>query len=128
MSQDAHQPDPAAERSSPLGSLLRPLSIHPLYPNHYVWFVFLSAMDVFMTFIVLQFGGAEANKLADWILQRFGLGGMTLFKFAMVTFVICLCEIIGRLRYSSGRLLIWAGIIVTCFPVALAFGLLFLHA
>jgi len=103
------------------------LATQPLYPNRYVWFVFLSAMDVFMTFIVLQFGGTEANGIANWILERFGLPGMTLFKFAMVTLVISLCEITGRLNERSGRLLVTAGIVVTCIPVTLAFALLFLH-
>ena len=54
------------------------MSLQPLYPNRYVWFVFLSAMDVFMTFIVLQIGGSEANGIANWILERYGLSGMTL--------------------------------------------------
>ena len=105
----------------------RVLTLRPLYPNLYVWFVFLSAMDVIMTFLVLYFGGTEANSLANWILQRFGLPGMTLFKFAMVTFVIALCEIAGRLNERAGRLLITAGIIVTCIPVVLAFSLLIVH-
>lgn len=104
------------------------LATQALYPNRYVWFVFLSAMDVFMTFIVLQFGGSEANGIANWILERYGLSGMTLFKFALVTLVIGICEITGRLSDRAGRLLVTAGIIVTCVPVTLAFGLLFLHA
>jgi hypothetical protein len=103
------------------------LTLHPLYPNRYVWFVFLSAMDVFMTFLVLFFGGSEANSLANWVLERYGLAGMTLYKFALITFVIAVCEIVGRLSDRAGRLLINAGIIVTCIPVTLAFALLFVH-
>ena len=110
--------------SNVTSSLRQRMSIHPLYPNRYVWFVFLSTMDVFMTFIVLQFGGAEANSLANWILVRFGLAGMTIFKFVMVVFVIGLCEIVGRLDERAGRLLIGAGLIITCAPVVLAFVLL----
>lgn len=95
-----------------------------LYPNRYVWFVFLSTMDVLMTFIVLWFGGRETNGVANWVLQRFGFVGITLFKFALVIVVIVLCEIVGRKDERAGLLLIRAGIVITCVPVAIAFVLL----
>ena len=101
------------------------MATQALYPNRYVWFVFLSTMDVLMTFVVLWFGGREANSLANWVLERWGFAGMTIFKFALVVVVIGLCEIVGRLRESAGRLLINVGIVVTCVPVTVAFLLLF---
>lgn len=100
------------------------MSVKPLYPNQYVWFVFLSTMDVLMTFVVLWFGGSEANTLANWVLQKWGFAGMTIFKFVLVTFVISLCEVVGRRDPGAGRLLIRAGLVLTCVPVALAFLLL----
>ncbi len=90
----------------------------PLYPEPYVWFVLASALDVFLTFIVLELGGREVNKVAAWILDYFGLTGMTIFKFVMVTFVILLCQIIGRRNWKAGRrLAVWA-VAITFFPVA----------
>ena len=43
-----------------------------LYPQAYIWFVFLSAMDVCMTVMVLHWGGSEVNVLADAVIQRWG--------------------------------------------------------
>ena len=103
------------------------MATQPLYPNRYVWFVFLSAMDVFMTFIVLWFGGREANNVANWIYQRWGISGMTAFKFAVVVFVILLCEYIGRRNERAGRLLAEWAIALTCLPVVIAIALLLLH-
>ena len=100
------------------------MATKPLYPNRYVWFVFLSAMDVMMTFVVLWFGGREANGLADWVLQRFGIAGMTLFKFAIVVFVILLCEYVGRRNDRAGRRLAEWAVALTCVPVVIAFALL----
>jgi hypothetical protein len=98
--------------------------LHPLYPNRYVWFVFLSALDVYMTYLVLWFGGREANSVANWVLQRWGISGLTLFKFALVIVVIGICEIVGRRKWAAGRLLIHVALFVTCIPVVVAFGLL----
>ena len=88
------------------------------------WLASKDMIDKAEEFLVVGYGGAEANSLANWILQRFGLAGMTIFKFVMVIFVIGLCEIVGRLDERAGRLLIGAGLIITCAPVVLAFVLL----
>lgn len=98
--------------------------MQPLYPNRYVWFVFLSAMDVLMTFVILSIGGREANSIANAILQRFGFAGLTIFKFVLVVFVILLCEFIGRKDEPKGRRLAEWAIVLTCLPVVIAFILL----
>lgn len=101
--------------------------MQPLYPNRYVWFVFLSAMDVMMTYVVLRFGGSEANNVAAWILYHWGFIGMIIFKFVLVALVIIICEYVGRRNRSYGRLLIHAGLVLTCLPVVIAFGLLIIE-
>jgi hypothetical protein len=92
-----------------------------LYPNLYTWFVFLSAMDVMMTWVVLHWGGTELNSVADAVLQRYGLRGMVMFKFALVVVVIVLCEVAGRYKPRAGRRLARASIVITCIPVTAAF-------
>jgi hypothetical protein len=92
-----------------------------LYPNAYVWFVFVSAMDVFMTAIILGFGGAEVNPIADSVLSAWGVTGMVIFKFAIVLLVILLCELIGRLRHRTGRRLAYFAVGITAVPMVLAF-------
>ena len=89
----------------------------PLYPNAYVWFVLASTLDVFLTFVVLYLGGREVNALANWVLTTLGLTGMILYKYALVAFVILLCQLVGRLRPSAGRRLAEWAVALTFVPV-----------
>jgi hypothetical protein len=95
-----------------------------LYENHYTWFVLVSALDLMLTWVVLQLGGREANGLAAAVLERFGLEGMIYFKFALVVFVIALCEIVGRRDRGAGRKLATWAVALTCVPLLVAVGLL----
>ena len=97
------------------------------YPNHYTWFVFISALDVMLTWVILYFGGWEANHVADFVIGRFGLPGLVTFKFGIVVFVIVLCEIVGRRRPRSGKRLAEWAIAITCIPVVIALYQLLLH-
>jgi len=98
-----------------------------LYPTHYVWLVFASALDIMFTWIVLHFGGWEVNRIAQRVLEQYGLTGIVLFKFALVTLLIVLCELIGRVNHPAGRRLATFAIILTFFPVMLAGLQLLLH-
>ena len=89
----------------------------PLYPNVYVWFVFVSFLDVMLTYVVLSLGGREVNHVANWVLQTFGIGGMVLFKFALVAVVILICETVGRRKLTTGRRLAEWAVAITCIPV-----------
>jgi hypothetical protein len=100
---------------------------HVRYPNEYVWFVFVSALDLMLTWIVLHFGGREANGIANTILQRFGLVGFVIFKFALVVLVICLCEVIGRHNDRVARRIATFAVAITCLPVLLSIVLLLTH-
>jgi hypothetical protein len=100
---------------------------HVRYPNEYVWFVFVSALDLMLTWIVLHFGGREANGIANTILQRFGLVGFVVFKFGLVILVISLCEVIGRHNDRAARRIASFAVVVTCLPVILSLVLLLTH-
>ncbi|HEV2296038.1 MAG TPA: DUF5658 family protein [Tepidisphaeraceae bacterium] len=91
-----------------------------LYENHYIWFVLVSALDVMFTWIVLHAGGREANAIAAAVLNRFGLGGMVVFKFALVILVIVLCETVGRRNRDAGRRLATWAVGLTCVPLVIA--------
>ena len=52
------------------------------FPNLYLWLVFLSALDVVLTRVILYFGGTEVNPVADWVIVQWGQMGLSLFKFA----------------------------------------------
>lgn len=109
-------------------SLGRPWDIRVLYPHTYVWYVYVSALDVMFTAVLLHFGGSEVNALANWVLHHWNLPGMILFKFVLVSFVICICEVVGRRRYILGRNLGHWAVGITCIPVLLAMLQLLSHA
>ena len=95
-----------------------------LYENHYTWFVFVSALDVMLTWVILHAGGREANHLAAAVLDRFGLEGLVVFKFALVILVIAICEVVGRKNIATGRRLASWAVALTCVPLLVAVGLL----
>ena len=98
-----------------------PLLRNALYPQAYVWFIFVSALDLMMTWVVLYFGGREVNVLADYILDRWALPGMVVYKFALVIFVIFICEVVGHHRPRLGRRLSIFAVLITLVPVIIAF-------
>ncbi len=95
-----------------------------LYENHYTWFVLVSALDLMLTWVILHAGGREANAIAAAVLQRWGLEGMVIFKFALVVFVIALCEVIGRRNLAAGKKLVSWAVALTCVPLVIAVMLL----
>jgi hypothetical protein len=95
-----------------------------LYENHYTWFVFVSALDVMLTWVILHTGGREANQLAAMVLERFGLEGLVVFKFVLVILVIAICEILGRKNLQTGRRLASWAVALTCVPLFVAVALL----
>jgi hypothetical protein len=104
------------------------LGVHQsmLYPNEHTWFVFLSAMDVMLTWVILKYGGVEVNPVARLVIDHWGLTGALIFKFSLMLFVIIVCEVVGRQRgVTSGRLLIRTAIIVSALPMVYSFMLLY---
>ncbi len=102
------------------------LSKHVVFPNGYVWFVFLSALDIMLTRVILRLGGSEANGIAHKIVRNYGIVGLVAYKFLLVTLVILICEYIGRRKKEAARILLSIGIMCTCLPVLIAFALLML--
>jgi hypothetical protein len=107
---------------------------HVLHPNHYVWLVLFSAMDIILTHKILgaarfagvseavfgeagPFHGHELNSLADWIIKQFGLWGAIGLKFATTILAILICEYVGTKSQRSGRRLAWTIVILSTFPV-----------
>jgi len=92
-----------------------------LYPNIYVWYIFLAALDLMLTWIVLHLDGLELNPLADLVIQHGGLPATVVYKFALVLVVVLVCEIAGQHSESLGRRLAGWAVAVTAVPVVLAF-------
>ncbi len=88
-----------------------------LYPQYYTWYVFLSALDVLFTWLILSHGGQELNALADWIIDRYNIAGIAVYKFGLVVSVLLICEVVGRRCNDRGRTLARWVLILASFPV-----------
>ena len=91
-----------------------------LYPRAYKWFVFISALDVVLTWFILLLGGSEVNPVADAVIAHAGLRGILIYKFCLVLVVVLACEVIGRRRPWLGRNLARVAIAITALPVLLS--------
>jgi uncharacterized membrane protein len=94
---------------------------HVLYPDRYVWYVLVSALDIMITVTVLvHLGMREANTFAQWSINQFGTWGLIGLKFLSVILVVLICEYIGRRDAARGRRLTVVAIAVSVFPVTAA--------
>ena len=87
------------------------------HPNLYLWLIFVSALDVILTRVVLFFGGTEINPVADYVLLNWGRLGISLFKFIIVGFVIIVCEYIALRSHVISKRLAIVSIMISLVPV-----------
>ena len=91
-----------------------------LYSRCYKLFVFISALDVILTWFILLLGGREVNVLADAVIANAGLRGILIYKFCLVLLVVMICEVVGRRRPWAGHNLARAAVAITTLPVVLS--------
>ena len=72
-------------------------------------FILVNFADVVLTGLAFRFGAREFNIAANWVLHRFGLSGMVLYKFALVTFVILACQYIYPTHPKTARAVLLVG-------------------
>ena len=95
------------------------------YQNAYAWLVLFSSLDIMLTYVVLfHWGGFEANPVAAAIVYTRPFYYATVFKFALVTLAIILCEAIGRMNDRQGRKLSLLFVLIGAFPVVYTLSLL----
>ncbi len=101
-------------------------SLPPMrYPNSYTWLVFVSALDLILTMLVLYvWGGYELNPIAGAVIDTMGFMGAVALKFGIVILVIIICEVIGRRDDHSGQALAVGAIVISAIPVVYTFALL----
>ena len=97
------------------------------YQNSYALFVFVSCLDIILTWVILYRGGVEVNPVAKLVIDAWGLPGAIIFKLSLMLFVIIACEIVGRKSDLKGRLLALVAILISSFPVFWSLTLLFLN-
>ena len=97
------------------------------YQEQYVWLIFVSSLDIMLTWHILRKGGEEVNPVARLVIDTWGLGGAVAFKFSLMLFVIISCEIIGRKVDKTGRNLIHFAIFISALPPIWSVVLLMIH-
>ncbi|MEE2681175.1 MAG: DUF5658 family protein [Planctomycetota bacterium] len=97
------------------------------YQNSYALFVFVSCLDIILTWVILYRGGVEVNPVAKLVIDAWGLPGAIIFKLSLMLFVIIACEIVGRTSDLKGRVLALVAILISSFPVFWSLTLLTLN-
>jgi len=77
-------------------------------------FIMASAMDTFMTYLILQYSAqkqttavlGEGNPFANFFISLWGVRGMVYFKFTLVAVVTVIAQIIARERIETARKLL----------------------
>lgn len=94
------------------------------------FFILASALDVVMTYILLNHGPEfqESNQVAAYFLARFGFKGMVYFKFALVAFVTVIAQIVVKTRPQLARRLLNGGTMITVAVILYSAFLWFRHS
>jgi len=72
-------------------------------------FILVNFADLILTGVAFYLGATEANPAANWVIRRFGLMGMSFYKFALVTAVILICQFIYPTHPKIARGILVAG-------------------
>ncbi len=90
-------------------------------------FILVNVLDIFMTRIVLEVGGVEANPVAKYFLDLWGHYGLIWFKLAIVTFVCVIAQVIAINRLKTARGLLIVGTLLVFAVVAYGVSLIMQH-
>lgn len=91
-------------------------------------YILVSTLDILMTWILLYRGGfVEANPVARFFLEGWGLKGFVGFKFALVCLVCVIAQVIAITRQDIARRILLLGTLVVAVVVIYSFTLLLRH-
>lgn len=120
--------DPQTMAKGVATAAVRFLDVPPmLFQQAYVWAVFLSTLDIMLTWIILARSGTEINPVAREVIHLWGLPGAIAFKFALVMLAIVICEVVGRQRPGTGWGLACTTALINAIPVGWSFALIGLN-
>lgn len=117
----------ADQRRSPKQVTIRDILGTAAVQQETLLYVFVSSLDLFMTYIMLSQGFMEANPVARYFIAGWGAKGMVYFKFSMVAFVCVLAQIIARYRPRAARWLLLGATLVVAIVVVYSLRLLLQH-
>ena len=62
-------------------------------------------------------GQPGCRGFAEAVIDEWGLNGMIIYKFALITLFILICEVVGTLRDPAGRMLSRISLLIAAVPV-----------
>ena len=80
--------------------------------QEYMAFLLLNLFDLFLTGYIFRNHGLEANGAARFILQKYGLAGLPIYKFVLVIILIMACEGIAMRSIRMAKFIMTAGCVV----------------
>ena len=98
-------------------SVIGLINRHMHYPNAYTWLLLMSALDIMLTWVILYKEGREVNPIASYVIDKYDLEGMIIYKFVLILFFIAICEIVGTLRAPTGKVLSRVSVAIASVPV-----------
>ena len=91
------------------------------------FFILVNVLDVFMTYILLVNGAMEANPLANYVLLRWGFGGLIGFKLFIVAAVCIIAQLVATRRLGTARFLLIFGSLIVSAVVIYSVRLYYMH-
>lgn len=93
-----------------------------------LWFVLVSALDIFATYILLRDGNfVESNPVAQFFFNRWGMKGMIYFKMGMVAFICTIAHVVSLQRPEWATRILQFATVVVGFVVIYSMILLLRH-
>ena len=89
------------------------------------FFILFNVLDIFWTGMLFRFGAIEANPFANYVLQKWGFGGMIAFKLIIVAFVCFIAQVIALKKVQTARFMLWFGTCLVALVVIYSSFLLF---
>ena len=89
-------------------------------------FILVNVLDIFMTYLLLVGGGhREANPIARYFLDGWGVKGIVLYKLANVALVCVIAQVVARVSERTARRLLVGLTLVVATVVAYSLVLAF---
>jgi len=89
-------------------------------------FILVNVLDIFLTYLLLVGGGhREANPIARYFLDGWGVKGIVLYKLANVALVCVIAQIVARVSEQTARRLLIGLTLVVAVVVAYSLVLAF---
>ncbi len=131
----ASSPSPKVEvpKEAPVGTSLphRPwyhglLGQLPMQ-NETTLFIFVNVLDIYLTYLLLNFGGDETNPIANFFFRRWNIRGLIAFKMAIVALVCVAAQLIALKNPRRAKQLLWVGTIIVSAVVVYSLALVVKH-